>query len=85
MIAAGGVGLSAWSYAWSRLVTAGRLHTAMTVASVAGWLDMAAVGGSVHGPAGLLAGIGGPLVALSWNLRGHATASESQLSVSRNE
>lgn len=74
MIAAGGVGLSAWSYAWSRLVTAGRLHTAMTVASVAGWLDMAAVGGSVHGPAGLLAGVGGPLVALSWNLRGHATA-----------
>lgn len=77
MIAASGVGLSAWSYAWSRLVTAGRLHSALTVAAVSGWLDMAAVGGAVHGPAGLLAGIAGPVAALSWNLRGHAVAHPS--------
>jgi hypothetical protein len=63
-------------FAWfaSRLAPFGRAHTAFSVASLMAWLDVATIAGAATPATGAMAGILGGLLALSWNIRGHARA-----------
>jgi hypothetical protein len=64
-----GTGVSLFAWHVSRLVTAGRAHTAATVAAVALWLTVAMITGPVSGPTGYLLAIFGVPAAFTWNLR----------------
>ncbi|WP_314409593.1 plasmid transfer protein TraB [Streptomyces sp. DSM 40484] len=75
--AAAGVGLTLASVAltgatwWAGKSTSQqrRLHSAITVAAGSGWLTAACLAGPTAGPIGDLYLMGGPVVALSWNVR----------------
>lgn len=66
------VGLSVFAWATSRLVTAGRVHSTVTITGVMGWLTVATVTGPVAPVTGYLLAVAGGALALSWNLRHHA-------------
>ncbi len=63
-------------FAWltSRLAPVGRVHSAATVAALLTWLDIATISGATNQATGMLIGIVGAMLALSWNIRGHARA-----------
>jgi hypothetical protein len=75
--AAAGVGLTLASVAltgatwWAGKSTSAqrRLHSAITVAAGSGWLTAACLAGPAAGPLDDLFLMGGPVVALSWNVR----------------
>ncbi|MFJ8589539.1 plasmid transfer protein TraB [Streptomyces sp. NPDC093595] len=75
--AAGGVGLTLASVAltgatwWAGRATTPqrRLHSAITVAAGSAWLTGAALAGPLAGPLPDMYAIGGPTLALSWNIR----------------
>ncbi|MCF4139179.1 sporulation protein SsgA [Streptomyces sp. Tue 6430] len=75
--AAAGVGLTLASVAltgvtwWAGKSTSAqrRLHSAITVAAGSGWLTAACLAGPTAGPIDDLFLMGGPVVALSWNVR----------------
>ncbi|BAU84720.1 traB protein [Streptomyces laurentii] len=75
--AAAGVGLTAASIALTGATwwmgkstgTQRRLHSAITVAAGSAWLTGACLAGPAAGPLGDLFLMGGPVIALSWNVR----------------
>jgi hypothetical protein len=69
-----GAGLSAYAWQASKLVPAGRAHTAATVALICLYLTISVITGPVNEATGLAFGIFGPALAGSWNLRSNARA-----------
>ena len=69
-----GAGLAGCAWQTSKLVPAGRAHTAATVALACLYLTIAVIAGPLSGPVGVVFGIFGPATAVSWNLRSHARA-----------
>jgi hypothetical protein len=61
-------------FAWltSRLAPVGRVHTAVSVAALMTWLDIATIAGPTQPVTAGLLGILGGSIALSWNIRGVA-------------
>ena len=69
-----GAGLSAYAWQVSKLVPAGRAHTAGTVALICLYLTISVITGPASEATGLAFGIFGPALAGSWNLRSHTRA-----------
>lgn len=69
-----GTGVSAYAWQASKLMPAGRIHTAATVAAISLWLVISTVVGPLTDPVGYLMAIFGPAVALTWNIRGSVRA-----------
>src|SRR5450756_959296 len=68
------VGLPGFAYLTSRLAPVGRAHTVFTAAALMTWLDVATIGGPTEPVTGGMIGLLGSVLALSWNIRGHACA-----------
>jgi hypothetical protein len=66
-----GTGLSAFTWAVSRLVTTGRAHSCASVTAAGLWLTIATITGPLQSVTGGLLGIFGATAALSWNIRIH--------------
>jgi hypothetical protein len=69
-----GTGLAGFTWWNSRLVPAGRAHSAATVFAAMMWLVMAVITGPAKPPTGYLMLIFGVAAAFTWDLRGHVRA-----------